>query len=97
MIKCVFRNMRRKQYICRPCNMAGKSKCEQTGMIVRVLLVAFLFQLLCPVTAFAAEPKTIRVGYFAFPGYHEVYQDENGLQGSGYGFDFCSFFADTQI
>ena len=57
-------------------------------MIVRVLLVAFLFQTLLPFPAFAAEPKTIRVGYFAFPGYHEVYQDENGLQGSGYGFDF---------
>ena len=57
-------------------------------MIVRVLLVAFLFQTLLPFPAFAAEPKTIRVGYFAFPGYHEVCQDENGLHGSGYGFDF---------
>ena len=33
-------------------------------MIVRVLLVAFLFQMLLPFPAFAAEPKTIRVGYY---------------------------------
>ena len=43
---------------------------------------------LCPLTVSAAEPRTIRVGYFAFPGYHEVFQSENGPQGSGYGFDF---------
>ena len=42
----------------------------------------------CPMTVFAAEPQTIRVGYFAFPGYHEVIQSESGPQGSGYGFDF---------
>ena len=39
-------------------------------------------------TASAAGPRTIRVGYFAFPGYHELHQSENGPQGSGYGFDF---------
>ncbi len=33
-------------------------------MIVRVLLVAFLFQMLLQFPAFAAEPKTIRVGYY---------------------------------
>ncbi|MCI6996983.1 MAG: transporter substrate-binding domain-containing protein [Eubacterium sp.] len=52
------------------------------------LLAVFLLQIICPITSFAAEPKTIRVGYFAFPGYHEVIQDENAPQGSGYGFDF---------
>ena len=36
----------------------------------------------------AAEPRTVRVGYFAFPGYHDTYQDETGLCGSGHGFDF---------
>ena len=58
----------------------------------RIVAVAlFLFVLittLCPTTAYATETKTIRVGYFAFPGYHEVHQDENGPQGRGYGFDF---------
>ena len=49
-----------------------------------VLLISFV----CPTASFAAEPETIRVGYFAFPGYHEISQDENGSQGSGYGFDF---------
>lgn len=58
----------------------------------RIVAVAlFLFVLittLCPTTAYATETKTIRVGYFAFPGYHEVHQDENEPQGRGYGFDF---------
>ena len=53
-----------------------------------VLCLLLTLTTFCPMTVFAAEPKTIRVGYFAFPGYHEVYQDDNGLQGSGYGFDF---------
>lgn len=26
----------------------------------------------------ATEPRTVRVGYFAFPGYHDAYQDKNG-------------------
>ena len=34
-----------------------------------------------PTTAYVAESKTktIRVVYYAFPGYHAVYQDENGM------------------
>ena len=55
---------------------------------VGVSCLAVLLTAICPLTAFAAEPQTIRVGYFAFPGYHEMYQRENGSQGSGYGFDF---------
>ena len=57
-------------------------------LYVCFLLAEVLLQMSCPLTVFAAEPKTIRVGYFAFPGYHEIVQDENGMQGSGYGFDF---------
>lgn len=55
-----------------------------------VLCLVVLFATLCPATGYAAEPepKTIRVGYFAFPGYHEVHQDNNGTHGRGYGFDF---------
>lgn len=83
-----FENMRRKPHTHRLCNMAEKRKCGRLGMIVSMLLVVFLLQMICPFTALAAEPKTIRVGYFEFPGYHEVCQNENGLQGSGYGFDF---------
>ena len=55
---------------------------------VGVFCLAVLLTAVCPLAASAAEPRTIRVGYFAFPGYHEVYQGENGPQGSGYGFDF---------
>ena len=83
-----FENMRRKLHICCPCNMVEKSKCGCTRIVVSVLIMVFLVQMIFPCTALAAESKTIRVGYFAFPGYHEVYQDENGLRGSGYGFDF---------
>ena len=55
---------------------------------VYTLLIILLIPFVYPTTAFAAEPGTIRVGYFAFPGYHEMSQEENGPQGSGYGFDF---------
>ena len=55
---------------------------------VGVSCLAVLLTAICPLTAFASEPQTIRVGYFAFPGYHEVIESENGAQGSGYGFDF---------
>lgn len=55
---------------------------------VGVSFLAIFMTALCPLTVSAAEPRTIRVGYFAFPGYHEVFQSENGPQGSGYGFDF---------
>ncbi|MGN0078390.1 MAG: ATP-binding protein [Coriobacteriales bacterium] len=41
-----------------------------------------------PLASLATQPRTIRVGYFAFPGYHELYEDESGTHGSGYGFDF---------
>ena len=55
--------------------------------IALLCLSAFLMAV-CLSAALAAEPRTIRVGYFAFPGYHELYQSENGPQGRGYGFDF---------
>ena len=55
---------------------------------VGVFCLAITLTAVCPVTTLAVEPQTIRVGYFAFPGYHEVIQSESGSQGSGYGFDF---------
>lgn len=83
-----FENMRKKLHIHLPCKTARKIRSGTIKITVSVLLAAFLLQMICPLTSFAAEPKTIRVGYFAFPGYHEIIQDENGPQGSGYGFDF---------
>ncbi|MGN0366140.1 MAG: substrate-binding periplasmic protein [Suilimivivens sp.] len=80
--------MRRKLHIYFPCKMARKSRNGKTRITMSFFLVVFLLQIICPLTTFASEPQTIRVGYFAFPGYHEVSQDENGPQGSGYGFDF---------
>ncbi|MGN0009330.1 MAG: ATP-binding protein [Desulfovibrionaceae bacterium] len=53
-----------------------------------LLLVLMVLPLVCPPAAWASQPRTIRVGYFAFPGYHEIIRDEKGPQGSGYGFDF---------
>ena len=55
------------------------------------LLILLLFVSICPV-AFAA-PQTsdvLRVGFFAFPGYHVV--DENGRR-SGYGYEFLQRLA----
>ena len=62
--------------------------CKIQKITVAVFCLAVLLTAVCPLTAFAAEPQTIRVGYLAFPGYHEVLESENGPQGSGYGFDF---------
>lgn len=54
-----------------------------------ILCVGLLFSYMLPIQAFAVEknPETIKVGFFAFDGYHEV--DENGTR-SGYGYDFLS-------
>jgi len=41
----------------------------------------------CTVLAFEGKPETIKVGFFAFDGYHEM--DETG-QKSGYGYDFLT-------
>ena len=62
-------------------------------IVAGILCLVVFMTMFLPATAYAAETenKTIRVGYFAFPGYHEVYQDENGTHGRGYGFDFLQF------
>ena len=57
----------------------------------RAIAILGLFVLLAAASltaAVAAEPRTVRVGYFAFPGYHELIPGEGGPKGSGYGFDF---------
>ena len=61
---------------------------------LRVLLIFICFfvliQCLFPLKVFAAETtiETINVGYFAFPGYHEITNDGSVNRGSGYGNDF---------
>ena len=67
---------------------SGRKRKKRTTNPVYYLFFVLLISFVCPTASFAAEPETIRVGYFAFPGYHEISQDENGSQGSGYGFDF---------
>ena len=67
---------------------SGIKRKKRTTNPVYYLFFVLLISFVCPTASFAAEPETIRVGYFAFPGYHEISQDENGSQGSGYGFDF---------
>lgn len=59
-------------------------------IIAVTVCLLMLVTTLSPVTAYAKEDdtKTIKVGYFEFPGYHEIYEDTQGAHGSGYGFDF---------
>lgn len=58
------------------------------SLLVGALIAALL---LMPVYAAQDEPrKTIRVGFFAFDGYHTI--DENGVRG-GYGYEFLRMAA----
>jgi ABC-type amino acid transport substrate-binding protein len=54
-----------------------------------ILTFVIVVTSIVPLTAYAEEdtstPETVRVGFFAFDGYHEI--DENGNK-SGYGYDF---------
>lgn len=57
------------------------------------LCLFILFSSLSPVAVYASqnsERETIRVGFFAFDGYHMI--DENGIR-SGYGYDFLRLAA----
>jgi signal transduction histidine kinase/ABC-type amino acid transport substrate-binding protein/ActR/RegA family two-component response regulator len=62
---------------------------EKIKKITILLTLLALVTSLAPMTVFAAEsfvaPETVKVGFFAFDGYHEM--DENGVK-SGYGYDF---------
>lgn len=60
--------------------------CRLCGLLLAMLL---LLQALAPM-ACAEERKTVRVGFFAFDGYHMM--DENGER-SGYGYDFLRMAA----
>ena len=64
---------------------SGKSR-----FIAAFLCALMLLQCVFSICASASDTgvKMIKVGYFAFPGYHEVFEDVNGPQGRGYGFDF---------
>lgn len=57
----------------------------------KVMVLCMACLLLLPVHSLAAEGrKTIKVGFFAFDGYHMM--DENGNR-SGYGYDFLRLAA----
>jgi signal transduction histidine kinase/CheY-like chemotaxis protein len=57
--------------------------------ILFLCTITILLTALAPMSIFAAEdsaaPQTVKVGFFAFDGYHEI--DEEGVK-SGYGYDF---------
>lgn len=71
-------------------NVTYKFKTEVKWRVLTCFLcILIMLQGFFPIYASAESAvKTIKVGYFAFPGYHEVFEDENGPQGRGYGFDF---------
>ena len=58
----------------------------------RAIAILGLFALLAAArltAAVAAEPRTVRVGYFAFPGYHELIPGEKGPRAAGTASIFC--------
>lgn len=60
-------------------------------MIAFILLFACILSLFpAPVYAAAGNSRTLRVGFFAFDGYHV--QDADGNR-SGYGYDFLQMLA----
>jgi signal transduction histidine kinase/ActR/RegA family two-component response regulator/type 1 fimbria pilin len=65
-----------------------KAKRVKTYISLALVLIMGLTAI-APMKVFAKEsdsiPETVRVGFFAFDGYHEI--DENGKK-SGYGYDF---------
>jgi hypothetical protein len=80
-LPCAFRRSRRRWG-----NILGE-KIKRS--ILFVCTITILLTALAPGMVFAAEssavPETVKVGFFAFDGYHEM--DENGVK-SGYGYDF---------
>ncbi len=58
--------------------------------ITSFVLACFLLFGVLPRRAFAQEQQTVRVGFFAFDGYHMI--DENGNR-SGYGYDLLQHMA----
>lgn len=61
---------------------------QQFLSILILSAVCILFTVCTILPVCAKQPRTIRVGYFAFKGYHEMLETENGTIGSGYGYDF---------
>ena len=55
---------------------------------ITLLFLVIFFLMLSPLSLFSSETKTVKVGFFSFPGYHEVFEGGSGLKGRGYGFDF---------
>jgi ABC-type amino acid transport substrate-binding protein len=60
---------------------------KRVGISLFSLLLSLTAALaaIAPIEAAASAPETVRVGFFAMDGYHEM--DENGKR-SGYGYDF---------
>ena len=70
-------------------------KTKKIRLLRTVLAVLLTVQLLCAVclpgsVARAAEPRVLRVGFFAYEGYHEL--DANGAR-SGYGYELLQRMA----
>lgn len=61
---------------------------QKTTACILGLMIALAS--ICPLTASATNSpiKTVKVGYFYFPGYQEMQDDGSVLRGSGYGNDF---------
>lgn len=54
-----------------------------------VFFIAFIFNIsFVSAQNHSSSVKTVKAGYFYFPGYHEIINDEKNSYGSGYGFEF---------
>lgn len=70
---------------------AMKKAKQISSRIICAILCVMCFCAVFPATALAAnETETVRVGFFAFDGYHM--QDEDGIR-SGYGYDLLGHIA----
>ncbi|MDO5563498.1 MAG: hypothetical protein Q4F74_07800, partial [Synergistaceae bacterium] len=67
--------------------MKSSLRCSR---ILRTLAAAALIALFAAPSVCCAAGKVVRVGFFAFPGYHMM--DKNGHK-SGYGYDYISSIA----
>ena len=68
-------------------------------IVTGILCLVVFMTMLLPATAYAseAEPRTIRVGYFAFPGITKSTRTRMEPMAVGTDSIFFSFFENTQI
>ncbi len=62
------------------------------ALLFAALLFAAVFPAL-PLAVSAAQTETLKVGYFAFSGYHEKTGEETNVRYGGYGYDFLQHLA----